>query len=536
MSLPANAEFGPIRSLLWPIRQGELKKLVPMFLMLFFICFNYSLLRNMKDALVVTAQSSGAEVIPFIKVWVLLPMAVILTIAFTKLSNRFSQERVFYFMILGFLVFYGLFAFVLYPMRDVIHPHATADMLEKILPAGAKGFVAMCRNWSFTCFYVLSELWGTMIMSVLFWGFVNEVTKLNEAHRFYSVLGVGANLAAIAAGLFGSYFSRNAYNPSLPFGYDAWGQSLICLVSMIIISGLGVMAIFRWMNKKVLTDPCFDEFHNTKKAFKKEKQRLSFRESFTYLSQSKYLLCIAVIVVSYNLVINLVEVVWKDQLRMLYPTPADYNTYMSNLTFMIGVLSTTTAIFMARIIERLGWTRTALITPVIMLVTCGGFFTFFLFRERLADMVMLLTGTTPLVIAVFFGGAQNCLSKAAKYSVFDTTKEMAFIPLSHECKLKGKAAIDGVGSRFGKSGGSLIHTGLLMVFATVSASAPYVAVILLIVIGLWMTAARLLGRQFVAITTTASPDAQATVELPSSPNAQVASPDFATQNIALSKP
>ena len=88
----------------------------------------------------------------------------------------------------------------------------------------------------------------------------------------------------------------------------------------------------------------------------------------------------------------------------------------------------------------------------------------------------------PLALVVFFGGAQNCLSKAAKYSVFDATKEMAFIPLDHDVKLKGKAAIDGVGSRLGKSGGSLIHQGLLMMFGSLSLSSPYVAVILMVFI------------------------------------------------------
>lgn len=469
-----------------------------MFWMLFLICFNYSILRNMKDSVVVTAQSSGAEVLPFIKVWALLPMAVLLTIVFTKLSNRFSQEKVFYFMISGFLIFFALFAFVLYPLSHHLHPHELADRLEVLLPSGAKGFVAMWRNWTFTSFYVMCELWGTIVMTVLFWGFANEVTKLSEARRFYSVFAVSANLAAIFAGLSGGYLSLRSSNEWLPFGSDPWEQTIKLLISLVLLSGVGVMFLFRWMNKRVLNDPAFDEFHETKTAFKL-KQKLSFRESFSYLSQSKYLICIATIVISYNLVINLVEVVWKDQLRLLYPHPSDYNSYMSHIIFMTGVLSTLLAFFMAKITARLGWTRTALITPLIMLLTCGGFFTFFFFRERMSDAVIILTGTTPLVIAVFFGAAQNCLSKAAKYSVFDGTKEMAFIPLSHECKLKGKAAIDGVGSRLGKSGGSLIHTGLLMIFSTVSASAPYVAVALMAVIGLWIVATRLLGKEFTTL-------------------------------------
>ena len=44
---------------------------------------------------------------------------------------------------------------------------------------------------------------------------------------------------------------------------------------------------------------------------------LLVRDSFRFLSDHKYLACIAILVVSYNLVINLVEVIWKDQLREL---------------------------------------------------------------------------------------------------------------------------------------------------------------------------------------------------------------------------
>lgn len=487
--------FGRIRSCLWPVHRNEVRKLLPMLIMVFLICFSYSILRNMKDAVVVTA--SGAEVIPFIKVWVMLPMAVLLTALFAKLSNHYSQERVFYYIISGFLACFALFAFVLYPLRDVLHPNALADTLETTLPPGFKGLISTFRNWTFTGFYVMSELWGSLVLNVLFWGFANEVTRIGEARRFYGVFGIGSNLAAILAGQAAIFLSQPKLFASLPFlaGRDEWEQSQIVLISIILIAGISVMGLFRWMNKRVLNDPSFEEFHHNKQVTK-NKGKQSFRESFSYLSNSKYLIYIAVLVVAYNLVINLVEVVWKDQLRQLYPNPNDFNTYMNNLTSSIGIVALISALFMSKIIGSIGWTRTALITPVIMLITCVGFFSFILFKDSLGSIFVSLTGLTPLVIAVFFGGAQNCLSKAAKYSLFDATKEMAYIPLSHESKLKGKAAIDGVGSRFGKSGGSLIHQGLLMIFSTLTASAPYVAGILLLVICYWIYAARRLGTQF----------------------------------------
>lgn len=501
MQFSPSPKFGKVRSFLWPIHRHELKKLIPMFLMLFLVCFNYSTLRNMKDALVITAASSGAEVIPFIKVWVMLPMAVLLTFVFARLSNRYSQEKVFYIMTTGFLIFFAIFTFILYPIRETIHLHQTAEYLEKVLPAGSKGFITMCRNWTFTAFYVMSELWGSIVLTVLFWGFANEVTKISEARRFYSVFGIGSNVAAIVAGQVGVYLTNQAYNPGTSLGKDAWEQTLILLISVIICSGILLMMIFRWMNKNVLNDPSFDDLHLIKKEAK-AKGKLSVKESFSYLSNSKYLICIAVIVVSYNLVINLVEVVWKDQLKQLYPSPTDYNNYMNNLTSMIGVVSTITAFFMARIIARFGWTNTAMITPAIMLVTSVGFFSFLLFGENLAGVVGISLGMTPLAIAVFFGATQNCLSKAAKYSVFDTTKEMSFIPLSHESKLKGKAAIDGVGSRLGKSGGSVIHQGLLMIFGTFAASMPYLAGFLMLMIFVWIVAIKSLGKKFNALVAT----------------------------------
>lgn len=480
--------FGPIRSFLWPIYRHEVRKIVPMMLILFLICFNYTVLRNLKDAVVVTAQSSGAEVIPFIKVWVLLPSAILMALLYTRMCSRFGQEKVFYILISGFLLFFALFTFVLYPQRDSLHPHEFADRLSALLPAGFKGLIAMLRNWTFTMFYVGCELWSSIVFTVLTWGFVNQVTKITEARRFYSMLGVVASLSGSIAGVVANALSAG----------HTWEATLDVLVTAVIIAGCLGMLIFRWMNKYVLNAPSYDEFHQTAKEMRK-KNKLSLRESFAHLSGSKYLVCIAAMVVSYNLVINLVEIVWKDQLLQLYPSPLEYNTYMNSITSVMGLISASISLLMPRLIGRFGWTRTALITPVSMMITSIGFFSFMLFRNDLSEPVLTLLGTTPLAIAVFFGAAQICLSRACKYSIFDSTKEMAFIPLPHDLKVKGKAAIDGVGSRLGKSGGSIVHQSLLMVFSTVSGSAPYVAAVLLAVISGWVVATRALGVQFAAL-------------------------------------
>jgi ATP/ADP translocase len=49
-------------------------------------------------------------------------------------------------------------------------------------------------------FYVMAELWGSVVVSLLFWGFANEVTTVSEAKKYYPLFGLGANVALIFSG------------------------------------------------------------------------------------------------------------------------------------------------------------------------------------------------------------------------------------------------------------------------------------------------------------------------------------------------
>ena len=496
MSQETKQEFGKWRKFFWPVHNYELKKLLPMFFLFFFISFNYTILRDTKDTLVVTA--SGAETIPFLKFWGVVPGAILFMLVYAKLSNMLSKEKLFYATIAPFLVFFGLFAVFIYPNREMLQPTTTADWLQSILPVGFSGLISCYRDWTLSLFYILSELWGSVVLSLLFWGFANDITRVGEAKRFYSLFGLGANLALLVSGPAIIWVSRAQAGLETE---AAWQLSLNYLMTMVLVAGASVVAIYWWMNRNVLTDPRFFDVTEEKKA-KKAKTKMGIGESFKYLLSSKYVLGIAILVIAYGISINLVEVTWKNQLKLQYPTANAYSEFMGGFSFFTGLVTIFMMLFVGgNLIRRKGWGFAAMITPVVLLVTGVGFFAFVLFRDSsLVAGYIAYMGTSPLMLAVIFGAAQNIMSKSAKYSLFDPTKEMAYIPLDQEAKTKGKAAIDVVGARLGKSGGSLVQQGLLVLFGTISAITPYVAIILFVIIGAWIVAVRSLNRQFVALT------------------------------------
>lgn len=499
MSNEKELGFGPFRAFFWPVHSYELKKFLPMFVIFFLIYFDYNVLRTLKDTLLVTAKESGAEVIPFVKVWVMFPGSVLMAYLFTRCSNRFSRETVFYVMISLFLAYFLVFLFLGYPYRDRLHNPQFAEYLTGILPPGGKGFVAMIRYWLFTTFYVMSELWSNIILSLLFWGFVNQITRLGEAKRFYGMLGIGANFSGYVAGELSAFFCQHEYNPNIPYGSTAWDQILLILILLVVGCGIIALFLFRWMQTQVLTD---ERFYTKEEEKNSElKGAMSMRENLKTLFRSKYLFCVATIVVAYNLIINLVEVLWKHQVCELYPDPSAYSMYMNHVTSSIGVIATFASFCITgNAIRRYGWTFTAMITPMILLVTSIGFFGFFFMKEPLAVLASLPYGMSPLSLTVLFGTIQNCLSRGAKYTVYDATREMALVPLDSQLKIKGKTAIDGICNRFGKSSGAVIHQGLLLIFGSLVFSAPYVAAFLLATLAVWIVAVKSLGKQFQLLT------------------------------------
>ncbi len=478
-------EFGTIRSALFPIHGYELKKFAPLALLFFCISYNYSVLRGTKDIFIL--GKSGAAAIYYLKAFGVTPAVFIFTIAYSYLSKTFGRDGRFNSVIIYFIAFFSIFLFLILPNLEALQLNSLTDSWESKFPK-LKGLWAIIRNWHTSLFYIHSEAWGSYALSVLFWTFANEITNLNQSKRFYGFLAIGANLGAISAGLSLKHIFRgNAY------------------MTLTVVIGLGVLAIivYNYLSRAISSNPSLYQVEEKPK--KKSKAKLSFAQSMAFLFKSPYLLLIAILVLSYGMSISLFEAVWKDRVQVFAAGNKEVlsSIYGDQLAY-IGAATIILIIFLSPWIKKKGWTITAMVTPLVFIIGSIVFFAFMLFGDYFSKIIPGNMDT--LGLAVYIGLGNVVFIKAAKYAFFDPSKEMAYIPLDEESKVRGKSAVDGVGGRLGKSLGSLAITfGFLQISnifydGSIGSIKSYIAVLIVAILIFWIISVINLGIRFRKVT------------------------------------
>lgn len=489
--MPNSAEFGRFRSFVWPIHQSEIRQYLPIFLVTLLLGIDYHVLRTLKYSLLVLAPEAGAEAIPFVQLWGLLPGALLMTWFLAGLCRRLSQAQVFYLTTSLFLVFFFIFQFVLYPIREMLEPTSFVKWLSLRVPASLGGCVAVIRHWVLSLFFVVSELWKVSVLAVLFWGFVNTSLPLDKATRFYGPLMLASSLAGLLGGAIAGYFPQAAWVQRIGIGESSWQRSLSVMMVVVILVGILAMAVFRYLERHtvVVRNPGSKE---------PEKRGFSVREAIRCMRKSRYLLSIGLIVALEYVSFGLGEILWKDQLKNYLPDQNAFTAYTGKVVLLASLLSLLgSQTLSGAVIKRLGWRIAALIAPCVLLLTSVAFYLFVLFPDsHLTIGSAALFGVTPLAAAVFLGATHNCLCRVAKNMFVDPTKELAFVPLDSATQLKGKAIIDGIGTHAGRGGGALVQQLLLVTCSTVIAGAPVSFLVVLVAGGLWVVSADYVGRRY----------------------------------------
>lgn len=481
-------EFNKFQQILWPIHNYELKKLLPMSLLMFCILFVYTMVRDLKDVFIQKyAVCGGTELIPVLKLWFVMPAAFLVVMLFTYLIGKFGSYKTFYIMVSMFIGFYAIFVLVLFPNASSIH--ANADVVRS-MQASWPGFfyyiIPCLTNWSYTLFYVISEMWGTIAISSLFWQFANEVTKKNEVKRFYGLYALIANIGVIlSGGILGSMSKAKGAE---------FDKNVRILIGLCILFAFATMGIFYFINAVILKDPRLYDPSEVKT--KKKKAKVSIAEGIKILFTSPYIGLIAVLIIAYGISVNFTEVVWKEQMRASLKGAGEYAQMMGRLSIATGIFTICATLLSTNILRKFSWKISAIITPVVMLTLGGVFFSLILYGKNGGKEIF---GVSVPMMAIWVGLIVDALVKSIKYCLFDSTKNMAYRPLDDDTKTKGQAAVEVIGGRAGKAGASTIIyvlTNIVAVGSKVSAHLYTVVPVFVITVVGWIASVCGLSKKY----------------------------------------
>ncbi|MDR0296767.1 MAG: NTP/NDP exchange transporter [Rickettsia sp.] len=487
-SIQPNSFSSKFRTIFWPIHDHELGKFIPMCGLMFCVLFNQNILRILKDSILISEIS--AEVVSFTKVYCVTPAAALFVIIYAKMLNHCSFEKIYGYLIIFFIGFFILFAFIIYPNVHIFH--ISPNSLEQNMGnyPHFKWYIALIGNWSYVVFYTLSELWPNIFYVLLFWQFANELTTTEEAKRFYTLFSLFGNSALIFVGFL--MLNLSSANTMAKYFFTIPDNKITLVkisTSFVVIAAVISYLLVRFISRNVFTNPIF---YAKAKAGRYTKDGMGLVESFRYIIRSKYLWLMLICSAAFGLSINLVEAVWKAKIKELYPTVNSYAEFNSLYILWTGVAIMVMTIIGNNIMRSHSWFVAAVISPVIVMVTGILFFILIVFDQQVLSIFDSAILMTPLTLAVSIGALQNILAKGTKYSLWDTSKEMLYIPLDRELKTKGKAAVDVISSKVGKSSSGLIQSIIftLVPTATFNSISPFLMGVFIVVCIAWIYSVR----------------------------------------------
>lgn len=486
-------EFNKFQSIFWPIHAFELKKLLPMSFLMMFMLLVYTMVRDLKEVFLQTyatlwdgaKSEASTDLIGATKLWFLLPSTFLAVMAFNAIVGKYGSKKTFYIMMSFFMIFYAIFGFILFPnIKSLTMSEQTITNIRNSLPSWLsilKPVVACIGNWPYICFYVISEIWGIMAVASLFWQFANKITMKHEVKRFFAMFSILGNVGVFLSGTTLNTMAKRAPTREI------FNQNVIIIMIGVVICCIIIMSTYYWINKYVLTDPRLYVPDHVKP--KKAKEKVKFTEGIKLMLKSRNLRLLFILILGLGLAISLTDLSFEAQFKKLYSDPSKYSEVKGNLSRLVAVSTTVFVFIGTNLLRRCRWRTCACIPPMIFLVVGAPFYILAIYSTLTGKSSLM--GLEILPTTVFLGFIADALSKSVKYSIADTTRNMVFRLLPEEESTKGQAAVEVIGGRFGKAGGSAFHQILITIVQSGSTIADHFAIVFgvfIATIGGWVTA------------------------------------------------
>lgn len=464
-----------IKNHIFPIYPGEYVKFFLLSMLSFFVCINFTLLRNVKETLIITHPDMGINAIPFLRSWFLIPIMFLFVKAYTFLSARYTQFQVCYFIVGFFLLYFLFFVFLLLPFNDFFKLNFFGDQILLLYPSFLHPVGDIVRNWSFSIYYCIAEVWGIVVVLILFWGISNRSTNVEQAKRFYSPMILIANISGIFSAQISLVLSQGNFKHLFFPSLGRWEATLSSLTLCASLVSAAVLLFFFFLDLNLKKQPGYDILAHKKLPPKEE---MSMIKIIRYILKNPKFWSLGFMVFAYFFSTGIMEFIWKFYLQKIYPDANDFNDYLNEMTIYISVISTFVALFItSRLLQKFSWTLSAMITPIVLLIPL---------ILLLINNVFYHNYSNFLFLSSFLGACFYCLNRICKFTFFDLTKEIAFVEFSNDEQIKAKAVLDGMVPKFAKTSEAVFLQIFIIFFNGFDFIIPFVLFLILVIHLFWV--------------------------------------------------
>jgi AAA family ATP:ADP antiporter len=420
------------------VRPGEGGTVLLLFVNLFLLLLGYYVLKTVRDTLILTDPSGGAEA----KAYSSAGQALLL-IAFVPLYSRLAARVDRVKLIFGMLAFY------------IVSIELFYAAIRGGVPYAVIGFFIWAGIFNLTSI-------------ALFWSYANDLYRQGAGERLFAIIAIGGTVGA-----------------ALGSKVAAW----------LFAAGLRAATMLHVAVAILLVDALLYWMVNQREARKRREQAAVSREpvpagdGFALVLSSPYLRLFALLLIVLNIVNTNGNYILEKTLLGLADAAAiaagavdkqafadQYvGTFVGNFGFYQNLLVVLLqSLLVSRIVKYFGIRGVLLTLPLVALGTYG-----------LAAVGIGFTYFRVLQLG-------KMLENATDYSVMNTGKQMLWLPTSRNEKYQAKQAIDGFFVRLG----DLLSAGLVFVFTALTLGPIGVAWANVVLIGLWIVVVGWLVREY----------------------------------------
>jgi len=418
-----------VLSLVTDVHAGEGATALLLAINVFYLLAFYSVLKIVRDALILSESGAAAASYTAAGQAVLLLVFVPAYSAFASRVNRV-------WLICGVTMFFASHLIIFYALGTI----------------GLRLGIA---------FYLWVGIFN-MVAVAQFWAFANDLYSTERGRRLFPIAGVGANLGAV----FGSGVASLVFG-----GIGPYRLMLIAALGLLLPVGLTV-----WIDRR-------ERRHAPAAATTIADRPLTGAGAFRLIGNERYLLLIALLVLTFNLVNTLGgfilnTLIKEEAIRRVAADAAGGLNERALIGTMSGTVQTAVnvlalvlqAFVVSRIFKTIGVRGALFILPLIAL---GAY--------------------TAIALVPFFNVVKwaKIAENGTDYSIQNTTRHALFLPTSREAKYKAKQAIDSFFVRTGDMFQAVVvYLGTILAFGV----QQYAMVNLAFVI-VWLLLAVLIARE-----------------------------------------